>query len=322
MIDSKQGEYDSLAHLRYAYIEAMHGNPPIEKYFNKDEWSEDTLHISELGKCARQQMYRLSGAQKQVKSVSTLANESLMFIQANWIHALTVGALDWAGIMVNYEASLPGLPEGWSGHYDVTYEDWETDTIVGWDGKTVRPNAFDYSVSWPKPEHVWQVQGYMRFLPWVSYWQIEYIDRGGANTPQVKAVHRDDAKIDDRMFALNVCRSAILDNPTLLPNMLEPEFSIYYRKVNNEPIRRVNSVFVGPSWQCEWCPYHHGMQDKKTKEWTTFESSPCKPNLVKTQVGKAEKGIFKCISADHEESLTLWLKDQVLEYQIEEEVVE
>ena len=149
MILSEKGQpFESLAHLRYAYIEAMHGNPPIEKYFNKDEWSEDTLHISELGKCARQQMYRLSGALKQVKSVSTMANESLMFWTGNAIHALTVGALEWAGVLVDYEKSLPDLPEGWSGHYDAIYDDWETDTIVGWDGKTVRPNAASTIVTW------------------------------------------------------------------------------------------------------------------------------------------------------------------------------
>jgi hypothetical protein len=68
----------------------------------------------------------------------------------------------------------------------------------------------------------------------------------------------------------------------------------------------------------EWCPYLYGQQNKKTKEWTIFETSPCKPDMTKTQVGRTEKNIFKCVSPAHEESLTLWLKEQVLEYAIED----
>lgn len=321
MLQTDTGKYESLALLRAAYLEAYRGNPPIGQFFNTDEWSENTLHISELGKCPRQQMYRLLGTPKQAKTKSRQANDDLMFWQANMIHALTAGALEWAGILVGFEKSLKGLPEGWSGHYDVIFSDREAgDRLVGWDGKTVRPNAFDYSISWPKPEHVAQARGYLRFEKDIPAWLIEYIDRGGSNTPQVKTVERNDKVVDDRMEILDTYRDELrLD---ILPPVLSPEYSIYYRKVTNEPIRRVNSVNVGPSWQCEWCPYHHGIQNRKTKEWTTFEDSPCKPNLVRTLVGQTEKGTFKCCSKEHEESLTLWLKTQVLEYQIEEDAVE
>jgi hypothetical protein len=320
MLQTDRGEYESLALLRAAYLETYRGNPPIGQFFNTDEWSEDTLHISELGKCPRQQMYRLLGTPKQAKTESRQANDALMFWTANMIHALTAGALEWAGILVGFEKSLKGLPEGWSGHYDVIFSDREAGTLVGWDGKTVRPNAFGYSISWPKPEHVAQVQGYLRFEKDVASWFIEYIDRGGSNTPQLKGILRCDEWVDERMELLDTYHEELrLD---ILPPVLDPEFTIYYRKVTNEPIKRVSSVNVGPSWQCEWCPYLDGVQSKKTKEWHVFESSPCKPDMTKTQVGKAEKGTFKCCSKEYEESLSLWLKTQVLEYQTEEDAVE
>jgi len=322
MLPTDRGSYESLAHLRYAYTENYQGNPPIEKYLSTEGWNEDTLHISELGKCPRQQMYRLLKQEKQPRALSTLANESLMYIQANWIHALTVGALDWAGILIAHERSLPGLPDGWSGHYDALFADRETNEFVGADFKTVRSNAFNFAYSWPKPEHVWQVQGYLAFLPRVKRWYIEYIDRGGAKTPQYRVIERDDAKITDRIRYLNMCRSLLESDEIIYPYVLPPEFSLYYRKVNNMPYKDYNTAFVGPSWQCEWCPYHHGIQNKVTKEWTTYESSPCKPDMTKKQVGKTEKNIFKCISPEHEESLNLYLKSQLLRIPIEEEDVD
>lgn len=320
MLLTDQGQFESLAHLRYAYLQTYQGKPPVHWYLREGEWDDSTLHISELGKCPRAQMYRLMGAEKKAKAISTCANEELMFWQGNMIHALTVGALEWAGVLVAFEQQLKGLPIGWSGHFDAIFHDHEEKIIVGWDGKTVRSNAFDYAYSWPKPEHEWQVQGYMCFIPDVAYWYIEYIDRGGARSPQYRVIHRDDAKVSKRMHELDVHR-ANLDR-AILPPVLPPEFTLYYRKVNNEMIRRYNSVSVGPSWQCEWCDYHHGTQDKKDKQWTTFEDSPCQPDMTKMQVGKTEKNFFKCISPAHEESLTLWLKSQVLEYAIKEEDVE
>lgn len=318
MLLTDQGDFETLAHLRLAYLEAYHGNPPVEEYFNSDEWDDSTLHISELGKCPRQQMYRLLDEEKQPEGISARANKELMFWQGNMIHALTVGALEWGGILVAFEKQLPGLPAGWSGHYDAIFKDREDDQLVGWDGKTVRPNNFNYSYEWPKPEQVAQARGYLRFIPDVPYWLIEYIDRGGSKTPQTRVIERNDVWVDDSMITLALHRERLPE----LPPMLGPEFKISYRKVNNEPKRRGNTVSVGPSWQCEWCPYHHGLQDPKTKEWYTYPESPCKPAMERLQVGSTSKGMFRCTAPQYDESLTLWLKDQVWEYPIEEEDVE
>ena len=312
MIITDKGDFPGFQHLRAAFIAAYRGNPPIAGYWNTDVWRDDTLHISELGRCPRMQMLRLQGAPKKVRSWDALSNEALMFWQGNMIHALTVGAMDWAGILKGYEQNLPDLPEGWTGHYDAIWEDRDTQIDIAWDGKTVRSNNFNYWYSWPKLKDRLQMQGYLRFLPTVHYGQVEYIDRGGSNPPQVKDIVSDRKTVDETMQRLNNWRSIMDDE---LPPKLEPEFSLTYRKVTNEPLHLISGIYYGPQWECEWCDYLHGVQDKKTKHWTIFPETACNPEMPdKVQVAKVLKHGTEWLLPEHQEAALEWVKDQLQSY--------
>ena len=316
MILTDKGEFSSFATLRLAYMEAWAGNPPITSYFNPEPWDPTTLHISELGKCPRQQMLRLSNVKPKPESDKARANKELMFWQGNLIHALTVGAMDWAGILVESEKSLPGLPTGWSGHFDAVYQDQVHGRLMVWDGKTVRPNAFNYAHEWPKVEETWQLRGYLRFLPDVTAGVVEHIDRGGANSPHTALITRNNGQVDARMSMLSAFRDSLDgDGPvTLLPGLLPPEFKLTYRKVANEPIWRASAVYHQPSWQCEWCDFMYGGKDKRTKQWHIAANSPCTPDLSKSQIAKVKNGKLTMLDDEHEADLVLWLKDQTMEF--------
>jgi hypothetical protein len=315
-LQTDKGVFESFATLRLAYLKAYDGNPPIFGYFNPEPWDKTTLHISELGKCARQQMMRLSGVKPKPETEKARANKELMFWQGNMIHALTVGAMDWAGILVDSEKPLEGLPEGWSGHYDAVYKDREYGRLMVWDGKTVRPNAFNYAHEWPKMEETWQIRGYLRFLPDVTAGIVEHIDRGGSNTPQTSLITRDDEQVNGRMLTLDT----YLDSIEVLPGMIPPEWKLTYRKVANEPIWRASAIYRQPSWQCEWCDYMYGTKHKRTKQWTIPSSSPCKPNLTKTQVAKVKNGKLTMIDDTSEALVALWLNNKTLEFTRTEDI--
>ena len=315
MLLTDKGEFSGFATLRHAYIDAYEGNPPIECYFNADPWEEDKLHISDLGKCPRMQMLRLNHAPKKKRDAETLANEALMFMQGNWIHALTVGAADWAGILITYEQELPGLPPGWTGHYDMIWDNRLANMAVAWDGKSVRPNAFNYAYTWPKLPNKLQMQGYLKYLTEVAYGDVEYIDRGGSNPPQLFEITRDNEAVENIMFDLemwNADRTRRIG--PILPPVLEPTYTVSYTKVRNELVHRISSVFYGPQWDCEWCDYLHGVQDKKTKSWYVSDKSPCRPEMpTKVAVAKYLKGKLVILEDGHE-AAAQWVETQLPEW--------
>ena len=314
MIQTDKGDFKDFAHLRYAYLLEHKGNPPIQNYFRQGEWDESTLHISELGKCPRKQILRLIGAPRKTRQLSALANDELMFWQGNIIHALTVGACDWAGILVSYEESLPGLPDGWSGHYDLIWDEVGRRGHVCWDGKTVRPNAFNYWYDWPKKEEKAQMRGYLRFLKSCTCGEIEHIDRGGSNPPVISVVTAHNAWVDDKMAELNDWKNQITHYGDL-PPVLQRDYSLTYLKVRNEPIHRYNSVYHGPQWECGWCDYLHGFKNNKTSEWTIFPETPCNPDMrPKDLVAKVSKGTLNYEMKEHQPHVKAWLEDQLLEW--------
>jgi len=327
VIQTDKGAFSGFNTLRKAYLDAFHGNPPIEKYFNVDEWSDKTLHISELGKCPRMQMLRLLGAPKKKRSEEATANDDLMFYQGNMIHALSVGACDWSGILVSYEQGLPGLPDGWSGHYDLIYDDRAAYTTPVRDFKTVRQNAFEWAYEWPKPEEQAQIRGYIRFLPDVEYGEVEHIDRGGANPPQVHRVDANNAWVDARIAQLNDWREQIdgaVWGPEVLdylPPVLERNFKITYRKMPGELLHKWANIWYQNNWQCGWCDYLHGKENKKTGEWWIHPDSPCKPDMQpKVLIAKNIKGRLQLESGTESDRLALqtWLEGQLLEWTEEE----
>jgi hypothetical protein len=307
MLQTDQGEFPSLAALRGAFIRAHNGCPDVAHYFNTDEWDDSTLHISELGKCLRQQMYRLLGTEKNPVSQRKQDNKELLFWQAHMIHALTCGALDWSGILISYEHSLPGLPEGWSGHFDAVFLDREAGMNLLWDGKTVMPTAFDYSYDWPKPEVVAQIRGYLRFTHYLAdAGLVEYIDRGGSNTPQLFPVTADDVWVKERMAATDYWYSGLPE----LPPPLTREYTITYRKVRNEPRREIANVWLAPSWQCDYCDY-------------------CRPGCCEPETEKLLVAEYKRVHGEntrfildegHAENLEDFLEDAVKTIAIEEPV--
>ena len=319
MILTNKGEFSGFNTLRKAYLDAFDGNPPILKYFNPEGWSDKTLHISQLGKCPRMQMYRLLDAPKKKRGEDSLANDELMFFQGNIIHALSVGACDWAGILVSFEESLPNLPLGWSGHYDLVYDDRSEGCHVCRDFKTVRQNAFDWAYEWPKPEESAQMRGYLRFLETVAYGEIEHIDRGGANPPQVHPVFHHNAWVDDKMLELDAYASNMFELPPVLPW----EFKLTYRKVNNELVHKWANVWYQNNWQCGWCDYLHGKENKKTGEWWIHPDSPCKPEMApKLLIAKNLKNGLHWENRGYEDKVHSWLEGQVLEWTEEEVGVE
>lgn len=307
MITTPKGEFESFAHLRLAYLKVHDERPPVVQYFNTDEWDDETLHISELGKCMRQQMLRLAGAEKKWESPDKQANDALMFWQGNMIHALTVGAADWAGILIDFEQPLPGLPDGWSGHYDLAYRPhFEQDYIAGWDGKTVRSNNFNYWYEWPKDKDVAQARGYLHFqLLGIVKWGIEYIDRGGANTPWLFEIDPDPDWVRWRMTDLEHWRAELPE----LPPPLVPELKLTYRKDRNLPTYSISKLMLANSWQCEWCPYHWA----SGPDWRANEDSPCKPQMVKQEIGRVTKGHLD-IEESYRDQAADWLRDKVKSY--------
>lgn len=322
MILTDQGEFNDFAHLRYAYLQATNGNPPIQQYFRQDEWDDTTLHISELGKCPRKQMLRLMGAARKPRQIAAVSNDELMFWQGNIIHALTVGACDWAGILVAFEESLSDLPDGWSGHFDLIWDNRENGEEPLWDGKTVRPNAFNWWYTWPKPEEKAQMQGYLHFTPTSYYGEIEHIDRGGSNPPRSSIIQRDSTFVLERMRELEDWRNR-LGHYGELPEPLDWDYDISYRKVNNENLYLVNKIWYKPNWQCEWCDYLHGYKDKKTGEWWVSEDSPCKPDLQPSlEIAKVIKGELQFTNVGHKAQVESWLRSQLQSFSKPEDLVE
>lgn len=322
MIVTDQGEFSNFAELRFAYLLAMNGNPSIQQYFRQDEWNKNTLHISELGKCPRKQMLRLMGAAERPRTIAALANDELMFWQGNIIHALTVGACDWAGIMLSYEESLPNLPDGWSGHYDLIWNDRSCGAVTCWDGKTVRPNAFNWWYTWPKPEERAQMKGYLHFLTEAHYGEIEHIDRGGSNPPRISTIIRDDHWVEKQMHWLENLR-AELSNYGTLPDPLDWDYDLSYRKVTNENLYLINKIWYKPNWQCEWCDYLHGYKDKKTGQWWISDESPCKPDLRPSEeVAKVSKGQLQWLLPNHQAQVEHWIKEQLQSFSKPEDIVE
>jgi len=74
----------------------------------------------------------------------------------------------------------------------------------------------------------------------------------------------------------------------------------------------ISNVWYQPQWQCSWCDYLHGLQNKKTKEWIIFPESPCKPDMqLKKLVGAWKNGRMNYLDKEHEAPMKAWLKDQL-----------
>jgi hypothetical protein len=276
----KQGEFTSFATLRAAYIESRRGKHlDMDRYSRDLPWAPEKLHLSDLGMCPRMQMLRILGTEKKYETPGKAANDALMFALGYFVHHLSYAAFDWAGMLIDFEGLVPELPEPWTGHYDALLTDEEAGIEYLWSGKTTRPNAFKsgYRYSFPKGNHRLQDGGYLAHLEGVRGAVIEYIDRGGTNTPLTYWVPRKPVTAEALAFMsrMEECYDLLPELPDMLPRELVP----HYRKRNNQDIYDLDWVGEEQSWQCGWCDYLYASQDRKTKEWQIAATSPCKPDM-------------------------------------------
>jgi len=315
MIETKQGEFESFATLRKAYVDTREGKTlGIEPYTRAHTFEPQKLHLSKLGACPRQQMYDILGTEKKRESASRQANDALMFTIGYFVHYLTYAALDWGGILESFEEPIEGLEEPWTGRYDAIIN------ITGeqhlWSGKTTRPNAFkgNYRYSYPKLSHKLQEGGYLGYLDGVAGSVIEYIDRGGANSPLTYYVSSKHAVNPARLYMQRIeeCYEALPELPDMRPRELTP----HYRKRTNLNAYDLDYINEEYCWECGWCPYLYGRQDKKTKVWQIAGASPCKPDMRPPEkVGWHSGKIWHYKSDD----VIGWAENQIASYFVEDE---
>lgn len=324
MYISDRGSWASLQLLRAAYLKSEDG----ERYwldptpFGANEWESDKLHLSELGACPRAIAYRLIGVPPKPRSRSSAANREVMFWSGYRFHYLTYSALNWAGLLVDHEIAVK-LPEPWTGRADaIIRPNIHADRIIGYDMKTVLPNALKYGWDMPKEKDCLQLGGYAHgglFGPAV----LEYADRAGSNTPKECEV---DAlawarRVPARMRELEAVREAVPELPETLP----PAYNGHFREADN--VGTLDTVSLDPDWRCGYCDYHLTKKERRPNPntgrlkifgWTQAEST-CKPyNSPPLEVCKWNGG-RPITKSGHEDGVEAWLDSHPKHYEIPEE---
>lgn len=270
-----QGVFDTLAELRYAYMQSGEDMNLDPGHTGANDWESHKLHASEIGYCPRATAYRLLGAPKKVQANLTKANEALMFWQGYRIHYLTYEAMMWGGILVAYEVPVLDT-EVWAGRADAIFlPDFQNeDEEWLYDAKTTRPNAFKFARSFPKEEACLQLGAYGTKRPNIHHGIIEYIDRGGSNIPVECEIDVDKwarfaaQRMVEREFVRDTIAGKDLKTATL-PPVLEQEIVPEYRKARNMPYKDLKGACLKRNWQCSYCDYH--ATDPETDE-TRLES--------------------------------------------------
>jgi hypothetical protein len=276
---TKKGTFPTLQEMRYAYLEADGPVPNLDPgHHAANAWDSTLLHASEVGYCQRRQMLRLSGAPPAIQANLTKANEQVMFWVANRLHGLAYSAMEWAGILIDHEASLMEPP--WAGRADAIFRpDVNEEEAWLYDMKTVRPNAMKYSESFPKPAHCLQLGAYGSSLPHISKGIIEVVDRGGSNPP-IECVINLGPWVAEASALMAETEGWMGKDE--LPPMLQEGFVPHYRKAPGQDYKDLKSVTYECSWECGFCEMHHTNPDD-----TTRPESPCKPpNHAPVEVAK------------------------------------
>lgn len=185
----------------------------------------DNIYLSDLGRCPRQVMLRVTRAKQRPLTPS----EVRMFWVGNQLHELTQKALLWAGLMMEYERPCD-CPEGLSGRFDSLWLDDGVLTLT--DHKTVRSNQFKYGEflydpPQPKPYHLPQIGGYILWGPEAESYDFDYMDRDGSH----KSIR---AKVDTRTAAGRAEEEAgkllRLWNVKEIPGPLPVEFKPHFNR--------------------------------------------------------------------------------------------
>lgn len=324
MYVSDRGTFATLQLLRAAYLHSHDG----EKYwldptpFGGDEWDPETLHISELGACPRAIAYRLTGTPVKPRGKAAAANREIMFWSGYRLHYLTYSALNWAGLLVDHE--IPAvLPDGWSGRADALIRpNQHADRIIGYDMKTVLPNALKYAWDMPKEKDCLQVGGYA-FASLFGPAVIEYADRAGSNTP--KECEVDAGAWAKRVPAIMKRLEEVRDNVPELPPMLPQAYVGHFKEADNAGT--LDTVTLETEWRCGYCDYHLTKQERRfnpqTKRmkkygWTQNEST-CKPINEPPRVVCQWNGGDPKTTSGHESGVEAWLDSHPKSYEIPEE---
>uniref|UniRef100_A0A6M3IKD2 PD-(D/E)XK nuclease superfamily protein n=1 Tax=viral metagenome TaxID=1070528 RepID=A0A6M3IKD2_9ZZZZ len=264
---------DNLQHIRAVYIRYLNdGGQRVELDLPKSGWNPDTIHISELGGCSRAIMLRLLGKTGRAKPQQTQDNDELMWWAGYQFHYLTYEALIHAGIMVCYETAIKPKYDGVTGRFDML---WMDDVLHLTDIKTVRPNAFKFGELNEEPPRVkddnaLQVGGYLLHIATIDKADVEYIDRGGTNTPLLLPVDQELAKAKAEAAILGLL--AQRDNLPEVPDPLPEEVKLHYSR---HKVPLLKWVGLKRDWRCNYCQYAdtehcktNGSEDEVTAaEW-------------------------------------------------------
>jgi hypothetical protein len=229
--------------IRAAYIAA--GQPDVGIVRHDEWWDSSILHLSDLGSCPRQVALRVGGYPEKIVSEDAKNNKRVMFWLAYELHYLTYSAMRWAGLLYDYELKVEA-PTGWSGRLDMLHVDKPgSEKLVLYDEKTSHPNQMKYSKSLPKKKDMLQIISYYLYPPVtpIDEVRIEYADRGGQNTPQVKVIVPSEWLTKEVASAMVELEEALVNTP----EPLSREFVI----ADNE-----KSVYLRRDWRCKYCPYY------------------------------------------------------------------
>lgn len=177
------------------------------------------LFVTDVGKCKRQVMYRLTEADKNPVSIQTNVNKTIMFALAEHFETMLIEALGDRVIAAQKEVPMEGFCN-WGGRCDII-ADYNGKRII--EVKTVHPNGFGRDgLKYTYPEHEYQAAIYDIFLgPFAGLPILVYFDRGGANTPVERVVDYDREHVIGMMEELDDCRDDLPNMPERLPKVLK-----------------------------------------------------------------------------------------------------
>ena len=238
---------------------------PVKKgaplpYEHGDNWPQDKLHVTDVGRCQRQVVLRV--VRKAPMRPNTAVEDS-MFDLANYMHWRANRALDHAGLLA-YEEEPINIGEI-TGRSDagrilengkVRCIDWKT-VHPNWVKKTDR-GADNRVGDYPKEKDVQQVSIYRmagvtgNADGWVD---IGYLDRGGSNPSKYCAGINPTlgmtlmAMIHDLEETVAHAR----DDPDWLPDILQPYIKWGQRYFDRQGNYTGGEILYGPDWQCRYC---------------------------------------------------------------------
>lgn len=234
------------------------GKPIIEhpglRSSHEGEWDEKVPHVSDVGRCVRRTVLRISGAEKATEGERAVRNRRRMFDDAKEAHDKVYRALAWHGELVESEVDIV-LPPPFVGRADLLAD---LDGLRIGDVKTRRPGYWGLSevknylmdegpCPQPSPHEACQVVTYHLHEPRAVKDPVLYVrDMGGSNTSLEMFVKVEEWKdmVTANMAAITEALVEHAAHDTIPP-----------------PIRREmkwkgrTKIALCPPWDCDYCEY-------------------------------------------------------------------